>query len=223
MRTDARRRLPLVQPAIASARRCFCRAVPSCASLASVKQDDTFESGRQAYEASDYAKAAQLLQEAAAKDPQNAEIQLLLAKTYYEMQQHDAAIASAEKAVALEPQNSVYHEWLGRTYGEKAEHAGHVFRYVAGQEDAQGIRDRRPSRREKFLRAPGADRIRLQRPGNRRRRRRQSAAANRQTRRTRRLRRPLRRRQLPASEKRFRRRRRRIHQSARQPPEIAPI
>jgi tetratricopeptide (TPR) repeat protein len=90
----------------------------------SVKPDDTFEAGRQAYDASDYTKAAQLLQEAAAKHPQNAEIQLLLAKTYSEMQQHDAAIASAEKAVELQPQNSVYHEWLGRVYGNKAEHAG---------------------------------------------------------------------------------------------------
>jgi tetratricopeptide (TPR) repeat protein len=90
------------------------------------KQDEGLEAGRQAYEASDYGKAAQLLQEAAAKNPQNSEIQLLLAKTYYETQQHDAAIASAEKAVALEPQNSVFHEWLGRTYGEKAEHAGMI-------------------------------------------------------------------------------------------------
>ncbi len=95
-----------------------------CVAAASVKQDDSLEAGRQAYEAGDYAKAEQLLQEAAAKAPQNGEIHLLLAKTYFETQQHDAAIASAEKAVALEPQNSVYHEWLGKTYGEKADHAG---------------------------------------------------------------------------------------------------
>jgi tetratricopeptide (TPR) repeat protein len=90
----------------------------------SVKQEENLEAGRQAYEAGDYSRAVQLLQEAAAKNAQNGEIHLLLAKTYYEMQQHDAAIASAERAVAIEPQNSVYHEWLGRTYGEKAEHAG---------------------------------------------------------------------------------------------------
>jgi tetratricopeptide (TPR) repeat protein len=90
----------------------------------SVRQDDALEPGRQAYEASEYPKAAQLLQEAAARNPRNAEIQLLLAKTYYETQQHDAAIASAEKAVAIDPQNSMFHEWLGRAYGEKAEHAG---------------------------------------------------------------------------------------------------
>jgi tetratricopeptide (TPR) repeat protein len=89
-----------------------------------VKQDELVDAGRQAFETGDYPKAVQLLQEAEAKNSQNGEIHLLLAKTYFEMQKHDEAIASAEKAVALEPQNSVYHEWLGRTYGEKADHAG---------------------------------------------------------------------------------------------------
>src|SRR5262249_23823296 len=89
-----------------------------------VREDDAVESGRRAYEAGDYTKAAQLLQESATKTPQNGEIQLLLTKTYYETQQHDAAIASGEEAVAIDPKNSSYHEWLGRAYGEKAEHAG---------------------------------------------------------------------------------------------------
>ena len=87
-------------------------------------RDVTLEAAHQAYEASDYPKAAQLLRRAAEQNPRDAEIDLLLAKTYYESQQYDAAIASAEKSVALEPQNSVYHEWLGRVYGEKADHAG---------------------------------------------------------------------------------------------------
>jgi tetratricopeptide (TPR) repeat protein len=102
----------------------FASAAFGASSAARLQPDEKFESGRQAYEASDYSKAAQLLQEAASKNPQNAEIHLLLAKTYNEINQHDAAIASAEKAVALEPQSSVYHEWLGRSYGAKAEHAG---------------------------------------------------------------------------------------------------
>jgi tetratricopeptide (TPR) repeat protein len=89
-----------------------------------VKQDELVDAGRQAFETGDYPKAVQLLQEAEAKNSQNGEVHLLLAKTYFEMQKHDEAIASAEKAVALEPQNSVYHEWLGRTYGEKADHSG---------------------------------------------------------------------------------------------------
>jgi tetratricopeptide (TPR) repeat protein len=102
----------------------FATASLGVSGAATRKQDGDIDAGRQAYEASDYAKAAQFLREAAAKNPQNAEVYLWLAKTYSEMQQHDAAIASAEKAVALDPQNSVYHEWLGRAYGDKAEHAG---------------------------------------------------------------------------------------------------
>jgi tetratricopeptide (TPR) repeat protein len=70
----------------------------------------------------DYSRAVLVLQEAAAKDPNNAEIQLLLAKSYLEMEQWDAAVKSAERAVAVDGQSSKYHEWLGRAYGEKADH-----------------------------------------------------------------------------------------------------
>jgi tetratricopeptide (TPR) repeat protein len=91
--------------------------------LATVKQSDAWEAGRRAYESSDYAKAVLELQAAAAKEPQNGEIQLLLTKSYLELQERDAAINSAEKAVAIDPKSSVYHEWLGRAYGEKADHA----------------------------------------------------------------------------------------------------
>ena len=90
---------------------------------ASVKQEAGLDAGRRAYEASDYAKAIQALQLAAAKEPQNGDVQLLLVKSYLELQEHDPAIKSAEKAVAIDPQNSIYHEWLGRAYGEKAGHA----------------------------------------------------------------------------------------------------
>src|SRR5437660_9185738 len=90
---------------------------------ATIKQDASLEAGRHAYEASDYVKAVRALQAAAAKDPQNADVQLLLAKSYLELQEYDPAIKSAEKAVAIDPQNSIYHEWLGRAYGEKADHA----------------------------------------------------------------------------------------------------
>ena len=89
-----------------------------------VRTDDKLKTAHEAYEASDYGKAAQLLQAAAAQNPRDGEIQLFLTKTYYESQQHDAAIATAEKAVALDPQSSIYHEWLGKVYGEKAGHTG---------------------------------------------------------------------------------------------------
>ncbi len=88
-----------------------------------LKQEAGFEAGLRWYEASDYAKAILALQAAAAKEPQNGDVQWLLAKSYLELQELDPAIKSAEKAVAIDPQNSIYHEWLGRAYGEKADHA----------------------------------------------------------------------------------------------------
>jgi tetratricopeptide (TPR) repeat protein len=89
-----------------------------------VKQEPNFEAGKRAYEASEYRNAILALQAAASKEPQNGDVQLLLAKSFLELEEHDPAIKSAERAVAIDPQNSVYHEWLGRAYGEKADHAG---------------------------------------------------------------------------------------------------
>jgi tetratricopeptide (TPR) repeat protein len=82
--------------------------------------ESALEAGRQAYEASEYDKAVHILQDAAEKNSDDAEIQLLLAKSHFELRQFDAAIGSAARAVAIAPDNSVYHEWLGRSYGEKA-------------------------------------------------------------------------------------------------------
>lgn len=96
----------------------------TCLAATSVKHDESLEEARHAFEVGDYPKAIQMLQAAAAKEPSNGDIQLLLAKSYLELQEHDAAIHSAEKAVALDPQSSIYHEWLGRAYGEKADRAG---------------------------------------------------------------------------------------------------
>jgi tetratricopeptide (TPR) repeat protein len=91
---------------------------------ATVKQDESLEAGKQAFEAGDYAKAIHVLQSRAAAEPANAEVHLWLARSYYELQEHDAAVNSAEKAVKIDPDNSRYHEWLGRAYGQKAEHSG---------------------------------------------------------------------------------------------------
>ena len=90
---------------------------------ANLKQEPGLEAARRAYDASDYRTAVQLLQTTAARDPRDGEVQLLLVKSYLELEQHDAAIRSAERAVAIEPESSMYHEWLGHAYGEKANHA----------------------------------------------------------------------------------------------------
>ena len=90
-----------------------CVAMPQTAPLGTATQ---------AFEKGDYAKAVELLKAAESKDPQNGDIQLLLTKSYLELDQYDAAVSSGEKAVAINPKNSQYHQWLGEAYGAKADH-----------------------------------------------------------------------------------------------------
>src|SRR5437762_14106577 len=75
-----------------------------------VKFDASSAEARRAYEASDYTKAIQDLPEAAAEEPQTADIQWPLARSHLELQELDPASRSAEKAGASDPQNSEYHE-----------------------------------------------------------------------------------------------------------------
>jgi tetratricopeptide (TPR) repeat protein len=95
-----------------------------CAS--GISPSEALEAGLRAYTIGDYANAVKILQAASASEPNNAEIHLLLAKSFYEMEERDQAIYSAERAVAIDPKSSIYHEWLGRAYGAKAEHCGWI-------------------------------------------------------------------------------------------------
>ncbi len=92
-------------------------------SASAMNANEATEAALRAYTQGDYAKAVQILQAASVAEPRNAEIHLLLAKSFYEMEERDRAVSSAERAVAIDPQNSIYHEWLGRAYGEKADHS----------------------------------------------------------------------------------------------------
>jgi tetratricopeptide (TPR) repeat protein len=86
-------------------------------------QEASLEAGRKAYENSEYGTAIEILKAAAAKEPDNGEVQLLLIKAYLGADQFDSAVTSGERAVAINPNNSEYHNWLGQAYGEKADHA----------------------------------------------------------------------------------------------------
>ena len=94
-----------------------------------VAQTNPPDAARAAYEKGDYPQAVALLKSAAAKEPANGEIQLLLAKAYLESNQYDNAVSAAEKAVSIDPKNSVYHQILGEAYGGKAAHAGMLSAY----------------------------------------------------------------------------------------------
>ncbi len=97
----------------------FIAAVPA---YAGTPQAALVGQARQAFEKGEYAKAIELLKAAESKEPQNGDIQLLLTKSYLELDQYDAAVSSGEKAVAINPKNSQYHQWLGEAYGAKADH-----------------------------------------------------------------------------------------------------
>ena len=80
------------------------------------------DAARQAYDKGDYDKAISILKDAAQKDPNNGDIQLLLTKSYLEAKKYDDAVNSGEKLVTIDPKSSVYHQWLGAAYGQKADH-----------------------------------------------------------------------------------------------------
>jgi len=90
--------------------------------LAGMPQSASLDVAKQAFDKGDYTKAIELLKAAEGKQPGDGEIQLLLAKSYLELNQYDAAVSSAEKAVAINPKSSEYHQWLGEAYGGKADH-----------------------------------------------------------------------------------------------------
>src|SRR5262249_1079259 len=94
-------------------------AVCVCASRADAPQD-----AKTLFAAGDYGKAIEILNSAALAEPNDAAVQHLLARSYFESEQFDKAISAAEKSIKLEPQNSSYHELLGRAYGEKADRSG---------------------------------------------------------------------------------------------------
>jgi tetratricopeptide (TPR) repeat protein len=92
------------------------------AKCGSAQETPLADAGR-LYEAGEYAKAVDILKAAAANDPNNGGLQLLLMKSYLELKRTDAAVSSGEKAVTINPKNSEYHRWLGEAYGDKADHA----------------------------------------------------------------------------------------------------
>jgi tetratricopeptide (TPR) repeat protein len=79
---------------------------------------------KKAFAAGDYSKAIAILNHEAASSPRDAEVQYLLARSYYEEEQFDQSIHAAETAVALDQKSSAYHELLGHVYGEKADRSG---------------------------------------------------------------------------------------------------
>jgi tetratricopeptide (TPR) repeat protein len=92
-------------------------------------QESLLAAAGKAYEGANYAEAIRILNAAAAKESNDAEIQLLLTKAYLGAEEYNAAVKSGEKAVALNPNSSESHNLLGKAYGEKADHSSFISAY----------------------------------------------------------------------------------------------
>jgi len=92
-------------------------------------EQPALEKAKGAFAKGEYTLAIEILKSAAASEPNNGDVFVLLARSYLELNQYDAAVNSAEKAVAIDPKNSGYHRWLGEAYGAKAAHASMLSAY----------------------------------------------------------------------------------------------
>jgi tetratricopeptide (TPR) repeat protein len=77
------------------------------------------------YCAGQYRQAAQALESALKRNPQDPSLNYWIGRSSFEIHDFSKAISSFERAVQIEPQNSDYHDWLGRACGRKAEENSH--------------------------------------------------------------------------------------------------
>lgn len=74
-------------------------------------------------EAGKYAQTTAALEREVAKDPNDAQATLWLARSFLDLGKYDQAVNFAERAVKLAPDCSETHFWLARSYGLKADKA----------------------------------------------------------------------------------------------------
>ena len=68
-----------------------------------------------------YRQAAEALNAAVQREPQESSLRYWLGRCFYELRDYNRAISNLEHAITLEPDRSDYHDWLGKSYGRKAE------------------------------------------------------------------------------------------------------
>ncbi len=77
------------------------------------------------YDAGQYRRAAEALQAAIERNPQDASLHYWLGRCFFEMRDYNRSISSLEHAIELDPGRSEYHDWLGRACGRKADESSH--------------------------------------------------------------------------------------------------
>lgn len=77
------------------------------------------------YSAGQYRQAAEALEAAVERNPQDASLHYWLGRCFFEIRDYSHAISSLEQATTLDPDRSEYHDWLGRACGRKADESSH--------------------------------------------------------------------------------------------------
>ena len=84
-------------------------------------QDYTLEEGKKLFDEEKYEEAKEVLLKVIEQEPKNAEVNFLLCKVYFSLEDHDNSIKYGEKAIELDDSQSEYHLWLGGAHGMQAE------------------------------------------------------------------------------------------------------
>jgi tetratricopeptide (TPR) repeat protein len=78
--------------------------------------DTDYAAGKQAMEKKNWPEAAKRFQQAALRDPDNADLQNYLGYTHRNMKQFDLAFKYYQRAIALNPRHRGAHEYIGEAY-----------------------------------------------------------------------------------------------------------
>ena len=78
--------------------------------------DTDYAAGKQAMEKKNWPEAAKRFQQAALRDPDNADLQNYLGYTHRNLKQFDLAFKYYNRAIALNPRHRGAHEYIGEAY-----------------------------------------------------------------------------------------------------------
>jgi Flp pilus assembly protein TadD len=79
-------------------------------------RDEDYAAATKAIAKKDWAEAVRLLQLAAVRNPDHADLQNYLGFSYRNLKQYDLAFKHYERAIAIDPRHRGAHEYIGETY-----------------------------------------------------------------------------------------------------------
>jgi Flp pilus assembly protein TadD len=79
-------------------------------------RDEDYAAGRKAVEKKDWPEAVRLMQRAAVRNPDHADLQNYLGYSYRNLKQYDLAFTHYKRAIQLDPRHRGAHEYIGEAY-----------------------------------------------------------------------------------------------------------